>query len=308
MPDLSTEAAGRGSIAANIPCLRCGYNLRGLDPQGRCPECGDAVGPSVEAHRAITPGALPLDAAWARRTRAGAILLLVSGLLSQLQNEDVEALVRMIGRGEDGSGYHDWFDLTVYVLAAAGLFLLTGSTAVPRRGRCLAYAWIARVGVAAGVFVVIAPVLAGNRIKSYGPWFLGRMFLTLLASTSLYAYLGTLFRHGGRRGLSRVAFLLAGLFPLHNLLPILAFEFETLAEQFDLGILAFVTTVPGIGPRRVAGLFVINLLRYPGYMPSAPDAAQLSGLAAAITTLLVFLLMASLAASPIGRRGLAPPA
>ena len=35
-------------VSKDIPCLRCGYNLRGLPPDGRCPECGFWVAETVE--------------------------------------------------------------------------------------------------------------------------------------------------------------------------------------------------------------------------------------------------------------------
>lgn len=36
-----------GRLAQNITCRKCGYNLRGLLPDSRCPECGTAVGRSL---------------------------------------------------------------------------------------------------------------------------------------------------------------------------------------------------------------------------------------------------------------------
>ncbi len=36
-----------GRLAEDIDCRACGYNLRGGDPQGTCPECGAAVGFSL---------------------------------------------------------------------------------------------------------------------------------------------------------------------------------------------------------------------------------------------------------------------
>lgn len=36
-----------GSLGADIPCRKCGYNLRGLNVEGKCPECGTMVGLSV---------------------------------------------------------------------------------------------------------------------------------------------------------------------------------------------------------------------------------------------------------------------
>lgn len=36
-----------GVISADTPCQRCSYNLRGLSSEGRCPECGQAVGETL---------------------------------------------------------------------------------------------------------------------------------------------------------------------------------------------------------------------------------------------------------------------
>lgn len=38
-----------GAIQADIPCLDCDYNLRGLPPDGRCPECGESVAEALAA-------------------------------------------------------------------------------------------------------------------------------------------------------------------------------------------------------------------------------------------------------------------
>lgn len=37
-----------GSIATDLPCAGCRYNLRGLRPEGRCPECGLEIGQSID--------------------------------------------------------------------------------------------------------------------------------------------------------------------------------------------------------------------------------------------------------------------
>jgi len=37
------ETAVPLSVQSDIPCLGCGYNLRGLPPQGLCPECGRPI-------------------------------------------------------------------------------------------------------------------------------------------------------------------------------------------------------------------------------------------------------------------------
>jgi hypothetical protein len=33
-----------GTVHVDVACRRCGYNLRGLQPDGCCPECGAAIG------------------------------------------------------------------------------------------------------------------------------------------------------------------------------------------------------------------------------------------------------------------------
>jgi hypothetical protein len=43
----ATQGTAAAPIGADRACMKCGYNLRGLDPAGRCPECGVAVAESL---------------------------------------------------------------------------------------------------------------------------------------------------------------------------------------------------------------------------------------------------------------------
>lgn len=46
----SARAGGQaGRIEHDVSCTQCGYNLRGLEPSGKCPECGTTIGASIEA-------------------------------------------------------------------------------------------------------------------------------------------------------------------------------------------------------------------------------------------------------------------
>jgi hypothetical protein len=67
------------SISTDLPCVSCGYNLRGLDPAGRCPECATPVRKSL--HEDLLRYAHP---GWLRKVRWGARILYWSGVLSLL--------------------------------------------------------------------------------------------------------------------------------------------------------------------------------------------------------------------------------
>lgn len=57
-------------LTTDVRCAACGYNLRGLDPGGRCPECGTRVDRSV-----ASPLIEELDGPWARVVSRGTVLV-----------------------------------------------------------------------------------------------------------------------------------------------------------------------------------------------------------------------------------------
>lgn len=80
-PPRSAGASGavnaQGVVVRDVPCLGCGYNLRGLSRAGKCPECGAAVG------RALAGNLLSLaEPAWLRRVQRGVDVLLLAALVS----------------------------------------------------------------------------------------------------------------------------------------------------------------------------------------------------------------------------------
>lgn len=61
-------------LTADTPCVECGYNLRTLEPQSRCPECGTAISLTL-----FDRDLSYLDAAWLRRVQRGLWLMFGGG-------------------------------------------------------------------------------------------------------------------------------------------------------------------------------------------------------------------------------------
>ena len=92
-------------IFQDVPCDRCGYNLRGIHVGAQCPECGQFTFSSYNRHRArkfdmaqftvassddpdkprahaVYKHFRKLDAAWLRKLALGTTLLLLGNVLS----------------------------------------------------------------------------------------------------------------------------------------------------------------------------------------------------------------------------------
>lgn len=52
----TVKLAADGTIKYALPCHACGYELRGIDPDSTCPECGAPVQVSIESWRHATLG------------------------------------------------------------------------------------------------------------------------------------------------------------------------------------------------------------------------------------------------------------
>jgi len=54
-----------GSVARDVACRRCGYNVRGLRPENLCPECAEPIRDSLRRAWRFA------DPAWRRRVIGG---------------------------------------------------------------------------------------------------------------------------------------------------------------------------------------------------------------------------------------------
>lgn len=105
------------TITTDIPCRKCGYNLRGLTHTGRCPECGTPVGLS-------TVGDLLRysDPAWLLKLRDGMSFILWGILVAIIVSIAGAALRAALGAGD---GLQEWVGVIAGLLGVYGAWLLT---------------------------------------------------------------------------------------------------------------------------------------------------------------------------------------
>jgi hypothetical protein len=146
----------------DLLCTGCGYNLRGLDERGNCPECGQPL--SITLHH----GSIARPA-WLRTTSRGA-LLLGSGLL-------LGALSFAMARATTGDSL--WLFPLAALLTASGTWILAATP--PGRIAPPHQRW---VGTAMRVFAVATYAF---QLHS---WFIGVLRESL--SASMFALLARL--------------------------------------------------------------------------------------------------------------------
>ena len=81
---MSTTA--ENSLQLDVPCAGCGYDLRGLTPTGKCPECGFDIDTSIRAARSLD-GELPLPSRrWVRQMIEAVVIALLPFVISMVGN------------------------------------------------------------------------------------------------------------------------------------------------------------------------------------------------------------------------------
>jgi hypothetical protein len=75
-------------IESDLHCIRCGYNLRTLSVEGRCPECGSLVCETIDAD---------LPGRWRKRVRAGLLLLMLQNLHGLVSSAIYATLFSLFG-------------------------------------------------------------------------------------------------------------------------------------------------------------------------------------------------------------------
>ena len=117
------------AIPFDLNCPVCDYNLRGLNPNGQCPECGEAIAAGLRRNRLVFA-----PRAWLSTMIVGIILLLVSMGLNILIPVCQTTIFLILSRSLPTQAYGEWartigitFSITGYVnvvlLIVATVFL-----------------------------------------------------------------------------------------------------------------------------------------------------------------------------------------
>jgi hypothetical protein len=88
--NLPQSAGAPAVVPMDVPCRKCGYNLRGLPVDGRCPECGIAVGLSTYGDLLCYS-----DPAWLAKLRRG-VTLILWGILAMIVTVVLIVVVVMV--------------------------------------------------------------------------------------------------------------------------------------------------------------------------------------------------------------------
>ncbi len=113
-----------GRLAGDLPCLCCGYNLRGLPAESRCPECGAAVGRSVYGNKLAY-----CEPSWLTAVARGTNLLVYALILRIVFN--IVSMVIFVALGMGGAysaavGYAFWgASILLGVILAIGCWMAT---------------------------------------------------------------------------------------------------------------------------------------------------------------------------------------
>jgi hypothetical protein len=106
-----------GMVAADLPCRKCAYNLRGLNVDGRCPECGTPVGFSAQGDFLRFS-----DPDWLLKLARG-VRLIVWAVLVGIVGTVIFAFA--LGGSREGRMWTTLLMVGVYIMMLVGTWFLT---------------------------------------------------------------------------------------------------------------------------------------------------------------------------------------
>ena len=230
----------------DLKCEKCGYNLRGLTPPGRCPECGRDLLRSYAAWYRRTQRDPPPDAQWTRQMRKAAwISLTAFGLM---------LLILVLPREMFGSSYRNLpftatpgrvmlLSLTCvwWTLAWAGAWRLATAEQIPRRLLRTALVPIAVRWLCTGYLFLPAAWAWGTWTSTHVRHpamyvYIALMVGGLAGGFALFARVGQVLHRGGSTAAAVCAWVFAVAAPLIMLLPLTAHHRDPSSLGLMLGL------------------------------------------------------------------------
>lgn len=264
------SAGSIGLIDADVPCLGCGYNLRGLDPGGgRCPECGQPVGPSLRDAAAGGGRSLASsDPRWVTELAAGAAFMFAAAAWGQWPGLSLLS----------GDWRRDAAAWAPSVLTVFGVWLLDGREparfpGAPRPADARPLRWALRA-CAAGYFVLPLTWMTITLVEPPSSYADPAIFaacaavslLALPVTALAYVRLYALARRLGRRSLRWQALALAVVAPVAMALLPGWFAYRN-QDDWQYWYLYYMP-VPGAGLPSLTPLVLTELLRPVAGLPS----------------------------------------
>jgi hypothetical protein len=201
------------TVREDIPCFRCGYNVRGLAVDGQCPECAAAVDESLRRRAELLAGALlPLvssDPRWVRTLALSCVMISI-GAIGMVAAHTISLMQLVLPEGVQAALF-----LVPMVVLASGVWLSGAREPVhAARLRWLSTPIVIRVCIVAWVLCIVAVVvLAFTSGPSRYAWFVyASVAMNVLSAAicwSFFRRFATLAQRLDRPGLCRASKWLA---------------------------------------------------------------------------------------------------
>jgi len=230
VPDTTNAATPAATLDYDLRCCHCGYNLRTLSLDGRCPECAEPVHSSFQKFNLSLA-----DPAWLDHLRRGVLLVIVAGLLfgpstcgPRVANYVLYAAFYL---EKSFSLPKVLTDIAVYGLLVwgpyacflAATFLLTSRQGIIRDIRRNRFARILRLVAVGTVALSVATYCANTYVSprsfTTSQLILARNLLDAVWTILLWSWIAGLARQAADAPLRRLSIILAFVAPLPTLAP-----------------------------------------------------------------------------------------